>query len=221
MDSGVVFPLPNFLLSREQIMKKTLILFALVAFSASGSFLNAQEAEATATAVRVPAASVTKVGPLTVTVELQGGQKITGALMEMAELPFKGSVGDVKIMLSEVAGIKLASADDPSTTIIFKNGDSITGATDLKSVAVDTEWGSAKINGSSILSLILLPDMKWTSVMQSSGKRWSLQDIKATPGAQPGQTGLSGQANVLPNSLAPTPNRTTTPIRNSSQLVPN
>ena len=206
-------------------MKKTLVLFALIAFSGSGSFLSAQEAEATATAVRVPAASVPKSAILSVTVELQGGQKITGVLTEMTELPFRGgSVGEVKIQLSEVAGIKLASADDPSTSIIFKNGDSITGATDLKIVSVDTDWGNAKINGSSILSLILLPDLKWTSVMQATGKRWSLQDIKATPGSQPSQPGqvLPGQSNLLPNSSSSTtPNRPSTPSRPSNQVVPN
>jgi hypothetical protein len=206
-------------------MKKTLILFALIAFSGSGSFLSAQEAEATATAVRVPAVSLPKSALLSVTVELQGGQKITGVLTEMTELPFRGgAVGEVKIQLSEVAGIKLASADDPSTSIIFKNGDSITGATDLKSVSVDTDWGNAKINGSSILSLILLPDLKWTSVMQATGKRWSLQDIKATPGSQPAQPSfvVPGQTSPLPNPpTSTTPNRPATQNRPSSQFVPN
>ena len=196
--------------SQEQIMKKTLALFAIVALCSSGAFLSAQEAEATATAVRVPAATVTKQGLLTVTVELQGGQKITGALTEMAELPFRGAFGEVKIQLSEVAGVKLATSEDPSTTIIFKNGDSITGGTDLKVVSVDTEWGNAKINGSAISSLILLPDHKWTSVMQSTGKRWSLQDIKTAPGPQPTVSNLSG-------TLAPSsnlfPNRSSSPTR--------
>jgi len=204
-------------------MKKTLILFILVAMGARSSSLAAQELEATATAVRVPAATIPKLGPLTVTVELQGGQKIVGALTDMAELPFRGgSVGEVKIMLSEVAGIKLAAADDPSTSIIFKNGDSITGATDLKMVTVDTEWGSAKINGSSIVSLILLPDLKWTSVMQANGKRWSLQDIKVTPAVMTLPTTILPNTTFLPGqNPASTPNRPSIPNRPSTQVIPN
>ncbi len=184
------------------------LLCALVAVSTNYSFLVAQdkEATATATAVRAPAASVPKMGPLTVTVEMLGGQKITGTLTEITELPIRSSFGEVKVPLSQVAGVKLASADDPSTTIILKNGDSVTGATDLQTVSVDTEWGSAKINGSSITSLLLLPDYKWTSAIGISGKRWSLQDIKTAPGVglavlpgtpgQPGQTGISPSGQI-------------------------
>ena len=181
------------------------LLCALVAVSTNYSFLVAQdkEATATATAVRAPAASVPKMGPLTVTVEMLGGQKITGTLTEITELPIRSSFGEVKVPLSQVAGVKLASADDPSTTIILKNGDSVTGATDLQTVSVDTEWGSAKINGSSITSLLLLPDYKWTSTIGISGKRWSLQDIKTAPGVglagPPGTTGQPGQTSLLPS----------------------
>ena len=176
---------PNFEL-QESIMSK-LELFVLVTvfgLASHSSILSAQEA--TATVVRVPAASATKMGPLTVTVELIGGQKITGALTDSTKLPIRTVFGAAEPDYSEIAGVKLASAEDTSTTVIFKNGDSVTGATDLKTVSVDTEWGSAKINGSSIASILFLPDMKWTSSMGMSGKRWSLVDSKSMPG-QPGQ----------------------------------
>ena len=193
------------------------LLSALVAVSTNYTFLVAQDKEATATAttVRAPAASVPKMGPLTVTVEMLGGQKITGTLTEITELPIRSSFGEVKVPLSQVAGVKLASADDPSTTIILKNGDSVTGATDLQTVSVDTEWGSAKINGSSITSLLLLPDYKWTAATGIGGsKRWSLLDIKATPGVglagQPGTTGQPGQSSFLPSGQ-PGTTRTTQP----------
>ena len=178
------------------------LLCSMLAITADCSLLVAQEKEATATAVRAPAASVSKMGPLTVTVEMLGGQKITGTLTEITDLPFRGSVGEVKVILSQVAGIKMASADDPSTTIIFKNGDSVTGATDLKTVSVDTEWGSAKINGSSITSLMLLPDLKWNASIGLNGKRWSLVDGKNIPSGQPGQ--------LNPSSVVQPGTRTTT-----------
>lgn len=194
------------------------LLCALVAAGTNCSLLVAQvkEATATATAVRTPAVSIPKMGPLTVTVEMLGGQKITGTLTEITELPIRSSFGEVKVPLSQVAGVKLASADDPSTTIILKNGDSVTGATDLQSVSVDTEWGSAKINGSSITSLLLLPDYKWTSASGIGGsKRWSLQDIKITPGTGPSTlSGNSGQPvinSLLPSGQTGTTRATTQP----------
>jgi len=179
---------------QESIMNKLglFLLLTLVCLASNDSVLSGQgptvSQEATATVVRVPAASATKMGPLTVTVELIGGQKITGALTDSTKLPIRTVFGAAEPDYSEIAGVKLASAEDTSTTVIFKNGDSVTGATDLKTVSVDTEWGSAKINGSSIATILFLPDMKWTSSMGMSGKRWSLVDSKSMPG-QPGQPG--------------------------------
>ncbi len=194
------------------------MLCAMFAFPANVTLLFAQDKEATATAVRAPVASVPKMGPLTVTVELIGGQKITGALTEITDLPFRGAVGDVKVMLSQVAGVKMASADDPSTTIIFKNGDSVTGATDLTTVSVDTEWGSAKINGSSITSLLLLPDLKWNASIGLNGKRWSLVDGKITTSGQPGQM-VNGQ--LLPSAIGQPGTRTTSSPPTSRVVSPN
>ncbi len=194
------------------------MLCAMFAFPANVTLLFAQDKEATATAVRAPVASVPKMGPLTVTVELIGGQKITGALTEITDLPFRGAVGDVKVMLSQVAGVKMASADDPSTTIIFKNGDSVTGATDLTTVSVDTEWGSAKINGSSITSLLLLPDLKWNASIGLNGKRWSLVDGKITTSGQPGQM-VNGQ--LLPSAIGQSGTRTTSSPPTSRVVSPN
>lgn len=182
-------------------ISRLFLLCTAISVGVNGSILFGQDNEAVATAVRAPAASVPKMGPLTVTVDLLGGQKITGTLTEMTDLPFRASLGEVKIPLAQVAGIKLASGDDPSTTIIFKNGDSITGATDLQSVSVDTEWGSAKINGSSITSLILLPDLKWNASIGLNGKRWSLVDSKNVSTSQP--AGAPPSVNSQPNSVLP------------------
>jgi hypothetical protein len=168
----------------------------------------AQEKEAVATAV--PAASVQKMGPITVTVDLVGGQKITGTLTEVTLMPIRTAFGEASVPLAEVAGVKLATAEDTSTTIIMKNGDSITGATDLKVLAVDTEWGSAKINGSSVASILLLPDLKWNATIGLNGKRWSLVDSKSQQGNQLGAPGASSNANP---SASPRPATTIPPTR--------
>ncbi len=185
-------------------MSRLLLVCTLVSVGANASILVAQDGEATATAVRTPAASVTKMAPLTVTVELMGGQKITGTLTEVTLLPIRTAFGEASVPLSEVAGVKLATGEDTSTTIILKNGDSITGATDLKVVSVDTEWGSAKINGSSITSLLLLPDLKWNASIGLSGKRWSLVDGKSVTAGQSVPVGQPGiPLPGLPNLPAP------------------
>ncbi|XZE18320.1 hypothetical protein SH449x_003608 [Pirellulaceae bacterium SH449] len=155
-----------------------------------------QEAEATASPVTIsapdgtklsapmapPTASVkpVKSGPVTVSVDLINGQRITGALTDLGAIPVRASWGPAEIPIPEVAGVKFATNDDPTTTIIMTNGDSITVATDLKSVSVDTEWGQAKINGSAILSMLFIPDLKWTASMGLNGKRWSLVDANAS-----------------------------------------
>jgi hypothetical protein len=203
-------------------MKTCKLYLSMLTLAATTSFTapsaSAQEKEATAQVVGVPAASVPKSRPITVTVELIGGQKINGTLTDMTLLPIRASFGQVDVGLSEVAGIKLASAEDTTTTIIMTNGDSITCATDLKIVTVDTEWGSAKINGSSITSILFLPDLKWNGTMGLNGKRWSLVDSKPTAASgTPGQPG-----NVLSNQPGTTVRTTPgTSIPSGSRIVPN
>ncbi len=192
-------------------------LFALCLLTFSRNGL-AQEAEATAVATPRPAilsgSSVgnPKIAPLTVSVELSGGARITGTLTDVVLLPVRTSFGEASVPFSEIAGVKLASADDSSTTVILKNGDSITGATDLKVVSVETEWGSAKINGSSILSILLLPDLKWNATNGLSGRRWSLVDSKQLANAsQPGNNGTVSSAKPSVGSTQSVPSA---PIRN-------
>lgn len=163
-------------------MSRLLLCSTLSLAIASSTFAQEKEATATATATAVPAATAQKMSPITVTVDLVGGQKISGTLTEVTLLPIRTAFGEASVPLAEVAGVKLASSEDTSTTIIMKNGDSITGATDLKVLSVDTEWGNAKINGSSVASMLLLPDLKWNATIGLNGKRWSLVDSKSMPG---------------------------------------
>jgi hypothetical protein len=194
--------------------KNVSLAFALL-IASSTTFVAAQEKEATAKAVGVPAATIGKMNPITVTVELIGGQKINGTLTEVTMLPIRAAFGEASVPLSEVAGVKLASAEDSSTTIIMKNGDSITGATDLKVLAVDTEWGSAKINGSSVTSILLLPDLKWNATVGLNGRRWSLVDGKAS-GSPTGPSGTT----IVPGTTVTRPGTTTT-TPGTSRVVPN
>jgi hypothetical protein len=162
-----------------------------------GTHVMAQEAEAKA----VPAKPTTKapVGSLNVTVDLVGGQKVSGVINDLTAIPFQLSFGAVEIDLALIAGVKFASAEDSTTTVILNNGDSVTGATTLKQLTVDTDWGQAKINGTTISSILFIPDLKWNASMTMTGKRWNLVDSK-NPGL-PG-SGAPGTGTTPPGAVS-------------------
>ncbi len=118
-----------------------------------------------------------KLRPLTISVQLTTGDtKIVGTLVDSTQILLKTAFGEATIPLSEVAGVRLAAGEDTSTSIVMLNGDSITGATDLKYLTVETEWGTAKINGSSIQHMLFVPGLQWQQVAGIGGKRWNLTE---------------------------------------------
>ena len=152
----------------------------------------AQEKTATAVATATPAATpaapkaattrtVKSVRALSVTVEIVDGTKIRGTLTDASELPMQTSFGKAAIPLAEVAGIRLANMKDTTTTVVMHNGDSITGATDLANLMVETEWGKADITGSSIVSILFAQGLNWKSDEGLSGTRWSLAEAPKAP----------------------------------------
>ncbi len=111
-----------------------------------------------AAATEPKSSSDKRVRPLTVSVQLLRSELIiTGALTDSTLLALKTAFGEASIPLSEVAGVRFPSGQDTSTTLVMLNGDSITGASDVKSITVETEWGSAKVNGENISSMMFVP----------------------------------------------------------------
>jgi hypothetical protein len=162
-----------------------------------------------------PARVHSQVRPLSVNVDLLSGTKIAGTLTDATSLDMQTSFGSANIPLSEVAGIRFASADDATTTVVMLNGDSITGATDVKLVTIETEWGVATINGQSVQSIMFVPSVVWNPLSGLNGKRWTLvnekQAVAGKPVGQPGQPGQPTQ-----------PGQATTPVRTTSgQPYPN
>ena len=139
-----------------------------------------------------------RVRPLTVSIQLlRSDLVITGALTDSTMLALRTAFGEASIPLSEVAGVRFPSGQDTSTTLVMLNGDSITGASDVKSVTVETEWGSAKINGENISSMLFVPGLEWQSAKGLNGNRWGLTEAKAKPaGTSPAPAG-----NALNNSI--------------------
>lgn len=123
-----------------------------------------------------------RVRPLTVSVQLlRTDLVLTGALTDSTLMALRTAFGEASIPLSEVAGVRFPSGQDTSTTLVMLNGDSITGASDVKAVTVETEWGSAKINGENISSMMFVPGLEWQSVKGLNGTRWTLTEAKAKP----------------------------------------
>ncbi len=162
----------------------------LALFSTTCLSSYAQE-EAVAEAVAEPASSsrsTPNVRPLTVTTGLTDETQITGTLLDTNSIAVKTAFGEAAIPLSEVAGIRFPSAEDTSTTIVMLNGDSITGATDVKFVNVETSWGNAKINGPAVSTMLFVPGLQWQNKESLGGKRWTLAENKPTPPATQPQT---------------------------------
>jgi hypothetical protein len=180
-------------------------------------YATAQELEAKAVPTAKPSAKPAPTGTLNVTVDLVGGQKVSGVINDLTALPFQLSFGAVEIDLALIAGVKFASSEDSVTTVILNNGDSVTGATTLKQLTVDTDWGQAKVNGSTIASILFIPDLKWSASMTMTGKRWNLVDSKNAGPSGNGSSvpGTSSPSTALPpNSGLSLPRPTVQPGRN-------
>jgi len=159
-----------------QVLGFAAIAIGLLVMSMAQSFAQ-EEAIAEAIPETPPAGKAQpSVRPLTVSAGLLDDTVITGTLMDSTALNIKTAFGEASIPLSEVAGIRFPAAEDTSTTIVMHNGDSITGATDLRFVKVETSWGSATINGPNISTMLFLPGLVWKSVDGLSGKRWNLTE---------------------------------------------
>ncbi|MBX3420974.1 MAG: hypothetical protein KF752_05380 [Pirellulaceae bacterium] len=135
------------------------------------------------------------VRPITVTASLtDDATAITGTLSDTNTLSIKTAFGLAELPLSEVAGVRFPRAEDTSTTVVMLNGDSITGATDVKFITIETVWGSAKINGQSIASMLFVPGLAWQSVDVLGSQRWQLVERPRVTPVQPGAN-IPGQPN--------------------------
>ncbi len=194
--------------------------FACPATAADDDAKAKPAAKAAAKAAAKPVAkAVAKVRPLSITATLLGATKLTGTLMDTTALEMRTSFGVANIPLSEVAGIRFASADNASTTVVMLNGDSITGATDVKLVTIETEWGTAAVNGQNIESILFVPGLVWSSSDGLNGKRWVLSETKSpkasTSTAQRAASPSPARTNAPSQSL-PSPN-----INGNSITYPN
>jgi hypothetical protein len=184
------------------------VAFAVISVAATSA--DAQEAAREVAKAKPVARAVTsapKVRPLSVSIDLISSTRLSGTLTDTTTLEMRTSFGSASIPLSEVAGIRFASADNASTTLVMLNGDSITGATDVKLVTVETEWGIATINGPNIASILFVPGLTWSPQTGLNGKRWNLANAKPAapvasqaPTASPTTSSRSTPSRSYPSS---------------------
>lgn len=165
--------------STKENLSVVLTVLVLSFASATGLAQDDAIAEAVPTTENIAQAE-TSVRPLTVAASLTDGSTISGTLLDSSSIAIKTAFGEASLPLSEVAGVRFPTANDSGTTVVMLNGDSITGATDLKFIGVETTWGSAKINGQSIANLLFVPGLQWQVAEGLGGKRWGLIEKTAS-----------------------------------------
>jgi hypothetical protein len=74
----------------------------------------------------------------------------------------------------------MAQKGSPTTTVVLHNGDSITGATQVLELTIETEWGKAIVDAPNVSSILFTPGVKWVSQKELSGTRWRLAAAEGT-----------------------------------------
>lgn len=78
----------------------------------------------------------------TVVLELRDGSRIVGESL-LSEWPFATVVGKLKVQLSQISLIE--SLKDENRQITFRNGDKLTGVSELKQIQIKTSFGKQEI----------------------------------------------------------------------------
>lgn len=191
-------------------MKAKNVLAVMIGISLFATSVTAQEAKTivarkpTLPTASAKSAAAPRVSPLSVTVRLGDATQIRGALMETSSIDMKTSFGSATFPLSEVAGIRMADGNTAMTTVVLNNGDSVTGATDLQRLIVETTWGSATIKGENVTDVLFTPGLKWSSESGLNGVRWTLVAASTPAPKKP-------KNQVQASSATSTPRRVVTP----------
>lgn len=116
--------------------------------------------------------------PLKVTMEMRSetNSHLKGTLLELTDVSVETAFGTASIPLHAVAGVRLPTKDEPMTTIVLSNGDSVTGKTDLHKLFVQTDWGKAEVEATGVVSIVFKEGLSWQVETSLAGDRWNLVD---------------------------------------------
>lgn len=158
---------------------KSVAVLTLALMAASQGVCNAEDAFVPVSKASARAGKT----PLKVIMEMHSetNPHLRGTLLELTELSVETAFGTASIPLHAVAGMRLPSKDEPMTTIILSNGDSVTGKTQLHKLFVQTEWGKAEVDAPSVVAMTFKDGLTWTVETSLAGNRWTLVDQTQAP----------------------------------------
>ena len=112
--------------------------------------------------------------PLQMKIKLHRDMVLEGTPVELDTISMNTVYGEAKIALHTIAGIRFPNEKEQAT-LIFRNGDSLTGGLSLDQIKFVSQWGEATINTASIESVVFVDGMSWSSGTNSLGNsRWTL-----------------------------------------------
>ena len=130
---------------------------------------NAQE-EQTPTPAPTPAAE----SQPTLQLELRNAMTLTGTPLGMEAIKVNTLFGEVDIPFVAIAGVRFGKESTGPSTIVLRNGDSITGEILMTDVEFVSQWGQATVHTNSIRSIVLVSGVEWGGESSIGGQRWTL-----------------------------------------------
>lgn len=178
---------------------KIFSLISAAVLLAAAPFALAQDAVEAEAEVAAPEAAVeasAEPQSLRMKLKLRRDMTLEGAPVELANVKMNTIFGDATLPLNTIAGIRFAGENSPESTVILRNGDSLTGSLVLENVKFVSQWGEATINVSALESVTFVDGMAWASQTNSMGNaRWALSPAKAS--STPSNYSGSGSNRVI------------------------
>lgn len=117
-------------------------------------------------------------------IRLSDTKRMAGKIEGLTEFTLTTAIGELKIPMAQVAGIKFHTTSDDKAVVILNNGDSVTGVPSIKAVEMTTDWGKADIEPEFIQSLTSTSGARFRQESSDFGVRWTLNTGNSlAPGA--------------------------------------
>jgi len=117
-------------------------------------------------------------------IRLSDTKRMAGTVEGLTEFTLKTAIGELKIPMSEVAGVKFHTTSDDKAVVVLNNGDSVTGIPSIKAIELVTDWGKADIEPKFIQSLTSTSGARFRQQSSDFGQRWVLNTGNSlAPGA--------------------------------------
>lgn len=97
-----------------------------------------------------------------------------GSPIDLETIKMSTLFGEVTLPLHTILGIHFAQGPNEQTTVVGLNGDALTGDIQLSELKFVSDWGEAKVNVSSLVSIVFRSDLAWSQTNTPNGPRWQL-----------------------------------------------